>query len=138
MSSKNRITADIVAGVLWGWLSLFINAITGIFLPEAGFVHALGSFGLAGAINAFVVGGLLTLFMARLPGRSVLLKAVMVSVVVWLALRAGAMMLSHIDPERYHVATWESLQGLALAVLLGALIGSGRAMAENRRVELHG
>lgn len=138
MSSKNRITADLVAGVAWGWLSLFINAITGIFPAEAGFINALGSFGLAGAINAFVVGGLLTLFIARLPGRSVMLKAVMVSVVVWLALRAGAMMLSHIDPERYHVATWESLQGLALSVLLGALISLGRAMAENRRVELHG
>lgn len=138
MPSKNSIIADLAAGVLWGWLSMVVNAITGIFPPETGFVHDLGSFGLAGAVTAFVVGGLLTVFMTRLPGRSVLLKAVTVSVLVWLALRAGAMMLSHIDPERYHVATWETLQGLALAVMLGALIGLGRRMSADRKVELHG
>lgn len=138
MSSKNRIAADLVAGVLWGWLSMVANAVTGIFPPETGFVHDLVSFGMAGAVNAFVAGGLLTLFMMRLPGRSVMVKAIAVSVLVWLALRAGAMLLSHIDPQRYHVATWESLQGLALSVLLGALIGLSRSMAENRRVELNG
>lgn len=138
MISKDGLAADLAAGVLWGWLSLFVNALTGVFTPEAGFIYDLGSFGLAGVINAFVAGGLLSLFMAHLPGRSVMLKAVTVSVIVWLVLRAGAMMLSHIDPERYHVATWESLQGFALAVLLGVLIGFGRRLIAGRRVEAHG
>ncbi|OGQ57426.1 MAG: hypothetical protein A3J24_03890 [Deltaproteobacteria bacterium RIFCSPLOWO2_02_FULL_53_8] len=136
MSSKNTIFADLAAGVLWGWLSMVVNAVTGIFPPETGFVHDLGTFGLAGAVNAFVAGGLLSIFMTRLPVRSNLLKAVMISVFVWLALRAGAMMLSHIDPERYHVATWESLQGLVLSALLGALIWLGRKVVRNRRAEL--
>lgn len=138
MISKDGLAADLVAGLLWGWLTLFVNAMTGVFTPEAGFIYDLGSFGLAGVINAFVAGGLLTLFISRLPGKSVMLKAVIVSVILWLLLRAGAMLLSHVDPERYHVATWESLQGLALAVLLGVLIGFGRRLVAGRRVEAHG
>jgi len=137
MITKEGLVSDLVAGILWGWLSLILNAMTGIFTPEAGFVYDLGSFALAGAINAFVAGGLLFLFMERLPGKSIVSKAVIVSAIVWLVLRAGAMVLSQMDPERYHVATWESLQGLLLAVLLGVLIGIGRMIAAPARVHAH-
>lgn len=136
MASREGFAADLISGVLWGWLSMLVNSLTGIFVFEAGFVHDLVSFALAGVINGLVVGLLLTLIAARLPLKSFTVKAVIISVSIWLVLRAGAVILSNMHPDRYHVAMWESLQGLLLAVLLGVFIGLGRRLSSGRAVML--
>jgi len=112
-----------LAGVVWGWLAMVLNAFTGIFTFEGSFTHDLVTFSIAGAIMGFVVSGLLYATGRFLPFKKSLPKAVFVSVLVWLLLRVGGALLSAMEPSRYHVFTPETLQGLFLAAVLGALLG---------------
>ncbi|MBI5563188.1 MAG: hypothetical protein HY894_10125 [Deltaproteobacteria bacterium] len=126
MFSRQTIAADLLSGVAWGWLSLVTNSVTGAFVFEGGFIHDLAAFTVAGGVNGFVAGGLLSLAGARLPFKSNALKAALTSTALWLVLRAGAMMLSNIDPERYHAVNGQSIQGFFLAILLGLVIAAVR------------
>ena len=60
----------------------------------------------------------------RLPFKRPFPKAVLLSTSLWLILRTGGFFLSLTNPERYHPAIDEAIQGLVLAVILGCILGS--------------
>ncbi len=120
---KNGISAGVVAGVIWGWLTMAVNAVTGVFPFEGTFTHNLVTFAAAGAIFGIVVGVVLVTGGRFLPVKSQVGKGVVISTAIWLLLRIGGIVLSAMEPHRYHLLTAEFFQGIVLAVILGALLG---------------
>ncbi|MBI5493117.1 MAG: hypothetical protein HY893_09305 [Deltaproteobacteria bacterium] len=122
-SLSNSITAGAISGIIWGWLALAVNSFTGVFPLEAGFLSALASFTIGGAVFGVASAGFLFAAARLIPFRSVVFKAIAVSTSIWIVLRAGGAVLSGMEPGRYHFNAPEALQGLLLAVLLGAVLG---------------
>jgi len=120
---KKNIFLCILAGVVWGWVAMAVNNLTGVSPLEMGLAHNLITFSMAGAVFGLVAGGVLTIVEKRLPTRSVVLKAAGVSASIWLLLRSAGVVLSMLQPVRYHVSTPESVQGFALALFLGCILG---------------
>ena len=120
---KDCVVKGALAGVVWGWLAMVFNSFTGIFRFEGSFTLDLVTFSIAGAVFGFVVSGFLYIAGRHMPFKKTLPKAVFVSVLVWLLLRAGGAVLSSMDPSRFHVLTPETLQGLFLAAALGLILG---------------
>lgn len=120
---KGSIVAGVGAGAVWGWAAMGVNAVSGVFPFEGSFAHNLATFTLAGALFGVVVAASLALFGAYLPFKRALPKAVFLSALLWLLLRVAGAALSHMEPDRYHVLTPETVQGLALAVVLGGILG---------------
>ncbi|MBI5642130.1 MAG: hypothetical protein HY954_01495 [Deltaproteobacteria bacterium] len=120
---KESLIPGLLAGIIWGMLSMVVNSVTGVMMFEGGFVHNLASFAVGGAVFGIVCGGFLPVAGRFIPFKGLFPKAVIVSAFLWLILRAGGIMLSSMEPDRYHVLTPESIQGFGLSLLLGALIG---------------
>ncbi len=119
---KNGITSGIFAGFLWGWVSMFVNSISGAFPFEHTLYFNLAIFSVGGIIFGIITGGFLTLLGNKLPFKGVLPKAVLVSASFWLILRLGGSGLAIVNPERYHPDLPQTLQGLGLAVVLGVIL----------------
>lgn len=119
---KDGIMAGAVGGVIWGLVSMAVNSATGVFTPEAGLVHDTVSFALGGVLFGAVAGGFLEAGGRAIPFRNVYARAVFTSTLIWMLLRVGGAMLSAIESERYHVLTPETVQGLLLSALLGAMV----------------
>lgn len=117
------VTAGAISGIIWGWLALAVNSFTGIFPLETGLLGALASFTIGGAVFGVVSAGFLFVSARMIPFRSVVFKAIAVSTSIWIVLRIGGAALSGMEPGRYHFNMPEALQGLFLAVLLGAVLG---------------
>jgi hypothetical protein len=100
-----------------------VNTITGAFPPGEGLLFNLTTFAIGGAVFGIVVGGFLVIARDMLPFRSLLPKAVMVSVCLWVVLRIGGTLLSGIAPWRYHTVLTQTVQGFFLAILMGLLLG---------------
>ncbi len=124
-----RIYSSAAAGLIWGLVAMAVNSLTGVFAFDSGLAHNLVSFILGGVLFALVSGGLLYLLDAYLPFRGYTGKALVVTTALWLLFRGVGVLLSVMDPIRYYVMTAESLQGLALAVVLGAILGVLWSMA---------
>ncbi len=122
-SLRNSVAAGAISGIIWGWLALAVNSFTGVFPLEAGFLRALASFTIGGAVFGVASAGFLFAASPFIPFRSVVLKAIIVSTSIWIALRAGGAALSGMEPGRYHFNALEAVQGLILSALLGAIIG---------------
>lgn len=122
LSFKDGIIAGAVGGVLWGLVSMAVNSATGVFAPEAGLLHDIVSFALGGGLFGVVAGGVIGAGGKMIPFRNIYARSVFTSALIWLLLRVGGAMLSAIEPERYHVLTPETAQGLLLSALLGAMI----------------
>lgn len=120
---KKGILAGLVAGICWGWLALAVNTVAGAFLPDRGFFFNLAMFATGGAVYGIVVGGLLAALRDIIPFKSLLAKAVLISVCLWLALRTGGAVLSGVAPWRYHQVMVQTVQGFFLAVLMGLILG---------------
>ena len=86
---KEALWMGVIAGVLWGWTALGVDYITGVFQIESTIAHNLAAFTIGGALLGVVAGGLLALVGGFLPFKSELLKAVVVSLGLWLLLRLG-------------------------------------------------
>ena len=125
---KGTLIAGVAVGALWGWMAMAVNSMTGAFAFEGTLAHNLASFGVGGVVFGVTTAGFLNLLGERIPVKSVLVKAVIVSSAIWLLLRFSGAALSHMDHERFHAVTYESVQGLILAVILGVMTGlvSGR------------
>lgn len=123
LSLKDRLVYSAVAGVIWGLVAMGINNMTGVFAFESTFTHNLVSFIFGGVVFSIVSGGILYFVGRLLPFKGYLAKAVMVTTLLWLLLRGGGVLLSQMDPHRYHVLNPESAQGLGLALLLGLFLG---------------
>jgi len=123
-SWKDGLFLCLLAGALWGMVSLLVNTFTGAFSLEAGVVHDLVTFTIGGALFGLVTGGILSVAEGFLPKWGLTLKAVAVSVVIWLALDGTGFVLTIVKPIRYHFEAEQSLQGLFLAVILGLILST--------------
>ena len=120
---KEALWMGVIAGVLWGWTALGVDYITGAFEIESTLAHNLSAFTIGGALLGVVAGGLLALVGRFLPFKGELLKAVVVSLGLWLLLRLGGMLLSNMDHHRYHQELSQSVQGFILAGVMGLFLG---------------
>ncbi len=121
---KRGIMLGAVAGIIWGWLAMAVNAVSGAFAFENSLMHNLISFAIGGAVFGIVVNGFLGLLQRLLPFKSILLNAILLSIVFWLMLRIGGAMLSSVEPDRYHIITAQSIQGFVLAIIMGFILGT--------------
>ncbi len=120
---KEALWMGVIAGVLWGWTALGVDYITGAFQIESTIAHNLSAFTIGGALLGVVAGGLLALVGRFLPFKGELLKAVVVSLGLWLLLRLGGMLLSGMDHHRYHQEVSQTVQGFILAGVMGLFLG---------------
>ena len=120
---KKGIMFGAIAGIVWGWIALAVNAVSGAFPFENTLLHLLISFAVGGAIFGIVVSGFLSLLKERLPFKNIFLKAVLISSVLWIMLKAGGTLLSLIEEERNHPVTAQSFQGFILAIIMGCILG---------------
>ncbi len=123
MRLKDGLLAGITGGVIWGILAMAVNSITGIFPFEHPLLYNLVMFVTGGAIFGIVTGGILAAGWSVLPVESAILRATVVSVFVWMVLRGGGLVLSYMNPYRYHAVFIEAVQGLVLSILLGVVVG---------------
>ena len=124
LSWKNRIFLSFLAGIVWGWVAIGVNIISGAFLFENYMLHNIVTFTIGGAIFGIVVGALLSLSHEWLPFKNIFLKTVFLSVILWGVLMIGGIVLSTIEPERYHIVVPQTVQGFVLAIIMGGLLGS--------------
>jgi hypothetical protein len=122
-SLKDGVIAGVIAGIIWGWVSMGVNAVSGVFPYEGSFAHNLATFTAGGAVFGVVVGGLVASVGRLLPFRGALQRAVFISTALWLVLRGAGMMLSAMQPDRYHLLSPEFIQGVALAAAMGVILG---------------
>ena len=121
---RKGIILGAIAGVIWGWLAMAVNVVSGAFAFENSLMHNLISFAIGGAVFGIVVNGFLGLLQRLLPFKSILLNAILLSIVFWLMLRIGGAMLSSVEPDRYHIITAQSIQGFVLAIIMGFILGT--------------
>ena len=121
---KRGITLGVLAGIVWGWVAMAVNVVSGAFAFENSLMHNLISFAIGGAVFGIVVNGFLGLLQRLLPFKSILLNAILLSIVFWLMLRIGGAMLSSVEPDRYHIITAQSIQGFVLAIIMGFILGT--------------
>lgn len=117
------INTGVAAGIIWGWVCMAVNAATGIFPFEGTFTHNVVTFSAAGAVFGIVTSALLLAGGRFIPFRNAVARGMLVSTVLWLVMRFVGNMLSVMEPERYHLLKPEFIQGVTLAVVLGALLG---------------
>lgn len=123
MNLKEHLKSGVIAGVVWGWLAYLTNAVTGVFPFEGSFAQDIVSFSFGGAVFGVATGASLALLGGLIPFKSVVARAVIASAFIWIVLRFAGDILSMMEPERYHILTVETVQGLALSVALGAILG---------------
>lgn len=131
---KRGIGAGAVAGIVWGWLAIAANAVTGAFPFENSILYNLASASIGGAIFGIVVGGFFALTYDVIPFKGVFRKAVFLSTAIWLLLRTTGFFLSTIDPDRFHAVMIQTLQGFVLAILMGCVLGMLWRRGEEREV----
>ncbi len=100
-----------------------LNSFTYAFPYEAGFLHNFITFSIGGGVFGVVVGGFIWLLGDFIPFKGRIPRAVAISVSLWVLLTAGGVVLSGIRPERYHIVTYQTIQGLFLSVVLGIFFG---------------
>ncbi|OGP65931.1 MAG: hypothetical protein A3K22_06050 [Deltaproteobacteria bacterium RBG_16_42_7] len=118
-----NIMLGVIAGIAWGWVVMAVNVATGAFEFENTLLHNLVVFAVGGAVFGIVVSGFLSLLQRWLPFKNIVANAVLLSTMLWLLLRIGGMLLSSIEPERYHLITAQSIQGVILAIVMGCILG---------------
>ena len=91
------------------------------------------TFAVGGGVFGVVAGGFTALLEKRLPFNGILLKGILVSTGLWLFLRLVGYMLSLNDAGRYQTDSGQSVQGLAFAIMLGAMLGSLWKMKKSNR-----
>lgn len=123
MNLKEHLKKGLAAGVIWGWLAYLTNAVTGVFPFEGSFAQDIVSFSFGGAVFGVATGALLAVSKGVIPFKGMVARAVFASAVLWIVLRIAGDVLSMMEPHRYHLLTAETVQGLALSVALGAILG---------------
>ncbi|HBO84929.1 MAG: hypothetical protein A2073_03015 [Deltaproteobacteria bacterium GWC2_42_11] len=120
---KKSIIMGAIAGMLWGWIAMFANTVTGAFAFEQSLLQHLVTFTVGGIIFGIVVSGFLSLLKDFLPFKNSLVSSVFIATGLWIVLFLGGYGLALADAERYHFNIPQGIQGLILAALLGVLIG---------------
>ncbi len=120
---EKGILLGFISGVASSWIGIALNKITGVFPFEASLPSLLLTFAVGGAIFGIAAGGFMTLTSKLFLVDRPLLKAVIISVGIWLALRVGGMALTLMNHDRYHPDVAQTAQGLALALMTGGMLG---------------
>jgi MFS family permease len=126
------IIVGCLSGIVWGLMAILVNHITGVFTLEESLLREMMTFSLGGAVFGMVIGGFLALTSNRLPFKSSFLKAVSVSVAIWLILRVGGVLLSYANPERFHPDRGQAIQGFVMAIVLGLILATFLKVAKKR------
>jgi hypothetical protein len=121
-SFKTGLIAGVLAGVMWGWVSFLVNSISGAFPFEHTLTYNLVIFSIAGAIFGLITAGFLLLIGEKLPFKSLMARAILISTSFWLILRLGGAGLALAGPERYHPDVPQTIQGFFLAMTLGIIL----------------
>ena len=121
---KKGICLGILSGIVWGWVSILVNYVTGVFPFEESLLHEVVTFSFGGAIFGMVIGGFMALIGKRLPFKSLLPNAIFISIAVWLILRIGGVLLSYSNSGRFHPDTAQTLQGLVMMIVLGLILAT--------------
>lgn len=124
---KENIKTGAIAGALWGGLSflitLFSRGLLGFEL-EGTVLQDVATFIFAGGVFGIVYLGILTVLEKRLPGDSLILKGIMVSLFIWGILLLAGIASAYLDPERYHVTISQIIHGFIMTILLGVILGA--------------
>ncbi len=120
---RSAVWVSALAGIIWGWISMAVNGVTGVFVYESTMMHNLASFTIGGAIFGIVAGSFLVLTRKRLPFKSLIPKAIVLSVAIWVVMRLGGLALSSMHHHRYNSVVPETIQGFILAIVLGLILG---------------
>lgn len=124
---KRNIKTGVTAGALWGMLSLLITLLVrkyaGIEL-EGAILQDAATFIFAGGVFGIVYLGILMTIEKKLPGDSLILKGIMVSLFIWSILLLAGIASAYFDPERYHVTLSQIIHGFILTILLGGILGA--------------
>lgn len=126
------IIVGCLSGIVWGLVAILVNRITGVFTFEESLLREMMTFSLGGAVFGMVIGGFLSLIGAKLPFKSSFVKAVSVSVAIWLIMRTGGVLLSYSNPERFHPDREQAIQGFVMAIVLGLILATFLKVAKNR------
>ncbi len=127
---RKGICLGILSGIVWGWVSILVNYVTGVFPFEESFLHEVITFSFGGAIFGMVIGGFMSLIGKRLPFKSSLPNAIFISMAVWLILRIGGVLLSYSNPGRFNADTAQTLQGFVMTIVLGIILATFWNMGE--------
>ena len=130
---KKGIVLGLISGILCGWLLIALNELTAVFVLESSLAFNMVTFAVGGGMFGMVAGGFTALLEKRLPFNGILLKGILVSTGLWLFLRLVGYMLSLNDAGRYQADSGQSVQGLAFAIMLGAMLGSLWKMKKSNR-----
>lgn len=120
---KKIVIFGALTGIAWGWLAMAVNIVTGVFAFENALLHNLTAFAIGGAVFGIVASGFLSLLQGWLPFKSNLTKAVYIAVSLWIILFIGGYGLATVEPDRFVFEYHQGIQGLALALVLGAMLG---------------
>lgn len=120
---KRTIFFGAIAGILWGWVAMTANTVTGAFPFEQSLLQHLVTFAVGGAIFGIVVSGFLTLLQEWLPFKNNLTASIFIATMIWIVLFIGGYGLALADADRYHFNVPQAVQGLIMAVILGSFIG---------------
>jgi len=123
MEWKRGIKSGVVAGIVWGWLAVAANSVSGIFPFEHSIIYNLVASSIGGMLFGIVAGGFLTVTYRWIPLKGALPKAVFLTTSLWLLLRLGGFLLSLAEPDRFHQSILETLQGLVLVAVMGCVLG---------------
>ncbi len=119
---KGFLAPGVFAGVVWGWIAMAINSLTGVFPYEASLATNLASFSFAGALFGIMTSGCLYMFGRFIPFKGILPKAMIASAGLWIFLWGFSMLLVALESGRYHFAASQAVQGLVLSFVMGALL----------------
>lgn len=127
MDWKESIKTGAIAGALWGGLSFFITRFSRGLLDlhlEGTILQDVATFIFAGGVFGIVYLGILMALEKKLPGDSLIVKGIMVSLFIWGILLLAGIAYAHFDPGRYHVAFGQVIHGFILTILLGGILGA--------------
>lgn len=126
MDWKENIKTGAIGGALWGGLSFFITLFSRGLLDlhlEGTIFQDVVTFIFAGGVFGIVYLGILMALEKKLPGDSLILKSIMVSLFIWGILLFAGIASAYFDPERYHVTLSQIIHGFVLTILLGGILG---------------
>ena len=129
---KEGLVLGFVAGVFWGWASIGVNYVTGVFPFELTIVQNLFVGSIGGGVFGTLSGAFLGLIGERIPVKNIILKAVIVSTPIWILFRLTGLLMTEIDESRYNAVISQTIQGFFLSIVLGCILGLIWQWQENR------
>lgn len=120
---RRGIKIGLLSGAIGGVVALLVNALTGVFPLESTLMHNLAAFMIGGALFGVIAGGFMAILGNVLPVGNLIVKAALVSAVLWLVVRAGGVVLTLINHHRFHIDASQSIQGFCIAIIMGLIMG---------------